>query len=100
MRKNFEGGTPKNQSRKMKLHKDLDEYKELYPIKRALAYLSVADQPIKLLAVCKSWKQSLRKKVSKIYLIKFQNEKVLKNHRVPMWLTFLIPEVNLFLQFI
>ena len=96
LRKNFEGGTPKNQTKKMKLHRDLDEYKELYPIKKALAYLSVGDKPIELLNVNKRWRQFLRNKVSKIYLVKFQNEKILKNIRIPIWLTFFISEVCIF----
>ncbi len=97
LRKNFEDNinlTPKNKMKKIKLHKDLQEYQDLFPVKKALSYLSTADLPLKLLTICKSWRFFLRNKISKMYLIKFSNEKLLKDLRIQMWLSFFIPEVK------
>ena len=103
MRKNFEDNlnlTPRNKSKALKLQKDLKEYKDLYPIKKALSYLSMNDQPTKLLTVCKKWNHFLKNKISKIYLIKLNNETIMRKYRVNIWSSFLISEVILYYDYL
>lgn len=96
IQKNFEESkhsTPKNKFKVYKFQKDLDEYKDLYPIKKALCYLSLQDKPINLLMINKRWKSFLKNKIAKMYLMKFSNKNILTHKRVDMWMSFLIDEV-------
>lgn len=96
LRKSFEDNsnlTPNNKMKKLKFHRDVEEYKDLYPIKKALSFLSISDQPINLLLVNKRWRLLLINKISKMYLLKFHNEDILKNLRVQLWFIFSNSEV-------
>lgn len=99
-RKNLEGDTPKNKSKSkaQKLARDSAEYQEVYPVKMALEYLSSTDKPARLMLVCRKWNLVLSKKIAKLYLMRFPEDKLLRDRRIELWLTFLRSEVPLILS--
>lgn len=94
--KNYEdkSSTPKNKYKTFKFQKDVEEYKDLFPIKKALEYLTPQDKPIYLLMVNKNWRSILKSKIWKMYLVDYHKEKVLSKIRYSIWYSFLIHEVN------
>lgn len=61
---------------------------DLYPIAKAIHYLSFEDKPSNLLFVCKKWNQNLEKEILKIYLLR-DNNKLIRRQRVQLWMTIL-----------